>query len=82
MPAVDHCREQSAVNGADVIAAEKILEIGGDGGEASAVHREQHSGDEHKERHGIQMRGAGIRQQRVEYSAKGKENHVGRFAAM
>ena len=34
--------EQSSVNGADMIATEEVFEVGGDRGEATAVHANQH----------------------------------------
>src|SRR5271168_1095876 len=48
--------QQAPMDGAHMIAAEKILEISRDGGESSAVHADQHARNQHKKRDRIQVR--------------------------
>src|SRR4051812_26480863 len=51
-------REQAAVDGADVVFAEHVAEVGGDGGEAAAVHAHDYRGDEDGEGEAVEFAGA------------------------
>src|SRR5271168_3724833 len=75
------CGEDSAVNGADVMSAEEIADVSGNGGEAAAVHAEEDDGDGDEELYVINVGCAGEWQQVVEDSAEAEENKISGFAA-
>ena len=75
------CCKKASVDGGDVDAAEEVLEVGGDGGEASAVHGEEDDGDAYEEGNGVDAVLPGEGEEEVEDCSYGEEAEVGGFAA-
>lgn len=69
------------MDGADVIPAEEVFEVCGDSSEASAIHADEKSGDEHEERDGVEMGSASDGQNPIENCSQREEDHVSGLAA-
>jgi len=67
--------EDTTVDGADIDAAEEVLEVGGNGRESATVHADEDAGDDDEEGQDVD----GWKEE-VEDSAKNEEDHVGRLA--